>query len=90
MPPYGEDLIVVYASEAPLGEVAMKSIGRGLRQYRGLQKDLAFQTRGIKVVKSDTGSDTGADFYESTWKLRTIPSGTQGEDTPATTRDPEK
>jgi len=47
-PPYGEDRIVVYASEAPLGEVATDSIGAGVSgQYRGLQKNLAVKTRGI-------------------------------------------
>ena len=70
-PPYGEDRVVVYASEVPLGEVATNSIGQGLRQYRGLQKNLAAETRGIKVVESGTGSDNGAEFYEATWMLTT-------------------
>jgi len=73
VPPYGEDRLVVYASEVPLGEVAMDSIGQGLRQYRGLQKNLAVQTRGIQVTGGGDGIDTdsGAEFYEATWAITT-------------------
>ncbi|MDO9530187.1 MAG: DUF4384 domain-containing protein [Syntrophales bacterium] len=71
VPPYGEDHIVVYASEVPLGEVAMNSVGQGLRQYRGLQKNLAAQTRGIKVTGGGIDPDSGAEFYEATWTLTT-------------------
>ena len=71
VPPYGEDQIVVYASEVPLGEVAMNPVGQGLRQYRGLQENLAAQTRGIKVTGSGIDFDSGAEFYEATWTLTT-------------------
>ena len=70
-PPYGKDRIVVYASEAPLGEIATDSIGQGLRQYRGLQKNLAVKTRGIKVTGSGMDMNSGAEFYEATWMLTT-------------------
>lgn len=70
-PPYGEDRLVVYASEVPLGEVATNSIGQGLRQYRGLQKNLAAATRGINIVGSGTDPDSGAEFYEATWTVTT-------------------
>jgi len=70
-PPYGEDRIVVYASEVPLGEVATDSVGQGLRQYRGLQKNLAAETRGIKVIGGGVDPDSGAEFYETTWTLTT-------------------
>ncbi|UCG11613.1 MAG: DUF4384 domain-containing protein [Deltaproteobacteria bacterium] len=70
-PPYGEDNVLLYASEAPLGEVTMDSIGQGLRQYRGARSELAFQTRGIKIVGTTTHSSTGAEFYEATWTLTT-------------------
>ena len=73
VPPYGEDHIVVYASEVPLGEVAMNPVGQGLSQYRGVQKNLATQTRGIQVTGGGGGIDTdsGAEFYEATWTLTT-------------------
>ncbi len=71
VPPYGEDRLVVYASEVPLGEVAMDSVGQGLRQYRGLQENLAAQTRGIKVTGSGIDTDSGAEFYEATWAITT-------------------
>jgi hypothetical protein len=70
-PPYGEENIVIYASEAPLGEVSTDSIGQGLRQYRGSRGGLAVQTRGIKIVGTSAGSGTGAEFYEATWTLST-------------------
>jgi hypothetical protein len=70
-PPYGEENIVIYASEAPLGEVSTDSIGQGLRQYRGSRGGLAVQTRGIEIVGTSAGSGTGAEFYEATWKLST-------------------
>jgi hypothetical protein len=70
-PPYGEENIVVYASEAPLGKVTMASIGQGLKQYKGQRKGLGFKTRGIKIEGTSMAFGTGAEFYESTWKLTT-------------------
>ena len=70
-PPHGEDRIVVYASEVPVGEVAMESAGQGLRQYKGTQESLGGLTRSIKVVPADAGSYTGAEFYEAIWMLTT-------------------
>ncbi len=70
-PPYGEDQIVVYASEIPLGDVAMEQVGQGLRRYRGTRKTLAAMTRGIAVVGSEQGDVSGAEFYEATWTLKT-------------------
>jgi len=70
-PPYGEDQIVVYASEVPLGEVEMEKIGQGLGQFRGSRTKLSAQTRGISVVGSKQGALSGAEFYEATWTLTT-------------------
>lgn len=70
-PPYGEDQIVVYASEIPLGDVAMEQVGQGLRRYRGTRKTLAAMTRGIAVVGADQDDVSGAEFYEATWTLKT-------------------
>ena len=72
-PPYGEDQIVVYASEAPLGEVPTESIGQGLRLYRGGEKELAMKTRGIEVVETGAGANVAKEFYETSWTVRTKP-----------------
>lgn len=69
--PYGEDQIVVYASEVPLGQVAMQPVGQGLSLYRGSRKSLATMTRGINVVPGAPGSTSGAEFYEATWTFAT-------------------
>jgi len=70
-PPYGEDQIVVYASEVPLGRVDMEEVGQGLSRYRGTRSAFAAKTRGIAVVSADTDSDSGAEFYEAAWKFKT-------------------
>ena len=69
--PYGEDQIVVYASEVPLGQVDMERVGQGLSRYRGSRESLAATTRGINVVPVHSGSHSGAEFYEATWRLTT-------------------
>ena len=74
-PPFGEDRIVVYASEVPLGNVAMSSAGSGLGAFGGTRESLGIRTRGISVTAAEGNgpSHSGAAFYESTWKLRTGP-----------------
>jgi len=69
--PYGQDQIIVYASEVPLGDVALEKVDHGLHRYRGSRKELAVQTRGIAVVGGDKGSHGGAEFYEASWVLTT-------------------
>ena len=70
-PPYGQDQIIVYASEVPLGDVTLEQVGHGLHRYRGSMKDLAVQTRGIAVMGTDQGAQEGAEFYEASWALTT-------------------
>jgi len=73
-PPYGEDQIVIYASEVPLGAVDMVALGdQGLSLYRGSQDALAGKTRGISVVASDPKAGSGAEFYEAGWTVSTNP-----------------
>lgn len=69
--PYGEDRIVVYASESPLGDVNMEAVGKGLNMYRGSQTALGIKTRGISVVTGGQDAGLGAEFYEVTWSLKT-------------------
>jgi hypothetical protein len=70
-PPYGEDRIVVYASEVPLGRITTDSVGHGLRRYRGNVRSLASSTRGITVAPAQPGTQSGAEFYEATWTFST-------------------
>jgi hypothetical protein len=69
--PYGEDQIVVYASEVPVGQVDMEAVGQGLRRYRGNRESLAAMTRGIQVTPSAPSANSGTEFYEATWTLTT-------------------
>jgi hypothetical protein len=69
--PFGEDNIVVYASEVPLGQVTMQPIENGLSLYRGSLKSLASKTRGIEVVSKESESESGVEYYEAIWRLTT-------------------
>jgi hypothetical protein len=68
--PYGEDQIVVYASEVPVGHVGMESLSRGLSRFMGSQETLATESRSIAVVGAED-SHSGAEFYEATWTVIT-------------------
>ncbi len=74
-PPFGEDRIVVYASDVPLGNVQMNSAGAGLGAFNGSRESLGIRTRGISVTASTKqgASPAGAAFYESAWVVRTGP-----------------
>lgn len=71
VPPFGEDRIVVYASEVPQGEVPLEPAGSGLHRYRGLKTDLDTGTRGVTIVSKKAGGPAGADFYEANWIVST-------------------
>jgi hypothetical protein len=70
-PPYGEDRIVVYASEAPLGQVTMEPVAQGLRHFKGTQQSLSDLTRAIKILPAEQTSDSAAEFYEAIWTVTT-------------------
>ncbi len=77
-PPFGTDKVVIYASEVPLGEVEMSSIGQGLSSFRGDQESLAVRTRGISVTAKNQDSDGKAaspaaiaEFYEASYSITT-------------------
>ena len=74
-PPYGQERIVVYASETPMGEIAMAPSGGGLYEYRGSNDDLAFRVRSIQPVARPGGSTASGStgFYEASWVLETGP-----------------
>ena len=70
-PPFGEDQIVVYASEVPLGRVDMEQVGQGLSRYTGTRSAFSAMTRGIAVESAAKSAEPGAEFYEATWKFKT-------------------
>ena len=74
-PPYGQERIVVYASETPMGEIPMKSLGAGLQEYQGSNDDLALRVRSIQPVARPAGDVTpgGTEFYEASWTVETGP-----------------
>lgn len=80
-PPFGEDKIIAYVSEVPLGIVSMTPAEKGLSVYRGSEENLGVQTRGISIVSksparqatggSTTQAPAGAEFFEAAWIVRT-------------------
>lgn len=70
-PPYGQDQIVVYASEVPLGNIEMEPLGQGLSLFKGDRATFGSKTRGISVVGSGQKTTAGAQFYEAAWTLTT-------------------
>jgi len=66
VPPYGQEKIIVYASEAPLGDISLDPIDKGLYQYRGTTRSLERGVRAIMPVKANT------EFYEGKWVIETI------------------
>ena len=74
-PPYGQERIVVYASETPMGDIPMKSLGGGLKEYQGNNEDLAFRVRSIQPVGRPGGNTIAGStgFYEASWVVETGP-----------------
>ena len=70
-PPYGQDQIVVYASEVPLGQIHLQQVGQGLARYQGTRSALSATTRGIAVSAASPGNESGAEFYEASWEIET-------------------
>ncbi|MBW1742344.1 MAG: DUF4384 domain-containing protein [Deltaproteobacteria bacterium] len=82
--PYGEDRIIVYASDVPLGDVSIEAVGQGLGLYKGTRESLATSARGIKIVPDESASCPGAEFYEAMWAIAT---GVGGPNLRGTRRD---
>jgi len=75
IPPYGQERIVVYASETPMGDIPLAPLAAGLREYRGSNDDLAFRVRSIQAVARPGGGMTSGStgFYEASWLVETGP-----------------
>ncbi|CAN2047681.1 DUF4384 domain-containing protein [Candidatus Magnetomoraceae bacterium gMMP-1] len=64
-PPYGQDMIIVYASETQIGHVDVEQDEYGLGTYRGSLKDLELQARAVCV------EERIKEFYEASWFFTT-------------------
>lgn len=83
-PPYGEERLVVYASETPLGQVKLIPVGQGLTVFQGTKAELdqGVRTRAIAVRNAPQEGSGGlvpvahadsAPVIESTWTFKTNP-----------------
>ncbi len=77
-PPFGSENVLVFASTAPLPEMAGDDIGRGLKQLRGELAELRRRMRGISAVPREGQSGEGQgdgerEFHEAASDLRTWP-----------------
>jgi hypothetical protein len=74
MAPYGQDKMVVYASEAPMDDIATRAIGGGLQQYLGNQTELGRDSRRAVGVEARVQmASQGVAFYEATAVFTTQP-----------------
>ena len=69
-PPFGEETIIVYASTAPQGDVALEAHGKDLLALQENTEQVAVKTRGLKIVKKE-GKPAAAEFYEVRCKIIT-------------------
>ena len=66
--PFGEERIIVYASDLPLSLRNMKTVAGGLYAYRGKETSLGKSVRkSISIPEGGT-----AEFCESIWKIKKV------------------
>ncbi len=68
-PPYGRELIMVFASEAPLGQLPLKPSG-GLFGIPGTRGQMEKRVRTIEPTPATGGAP---EFYEAVWVVETKP-----------------
>jgi hypothetical protein len=69
-PPFGQEKVIVYASEVPTGDIPLQKMDGGLGSYAGSLDSLSRDVRGIWPVPIGT-SQPNAEFYEAMWVLET-------------------
>ena len=70
--PFGQEKVIVYASEQPISNISMEGAGAGLKSYRGTLNTLNRQMRTIEPVF--VGNDPlNSEFYEGVWEIQTTP-----------------
>ncbi|MBW2630830.1 MAG: DUF4384 domain-containing protein [Deltaproteobacteria bacterium] len=66
--PFGEEKVIVYASDLPLSLRNMKTVAGGLYAYRGKESSLGKSVRkSISIPEGGT-----AEFCESVWKIKKV------------------
>ncbi|MFC1569875.1 DUF4384 domain-containing protein [bacterium] len=70
-PPFGIENIIVYASSAEMGDADVTVAGDALYSVQGDLKDYGIKTRGVKIVKSEGETTSGAEFYEAKCDVKT-------------------
>lgn len=68
-PPYGEEIIIVYASVAALGDAPVSPYGDNLYRVEDNLKDFSTKTRGVRIVVKE--NDKAAEFFEVQCKVKT-------------------
>lgn len=56
-PPFGSEEVTLYASSAPLGELALKPVA-GVYEVLTESKDIGVRTRGVKILEKSAGVGT--------------------------------
>ena len=56
-PPFGLEEVTLYASSAPLGELALKPVA-GVYEVLTESKDIGVRTRGVKILEKTAGAGT--------------------------------
>ncbi|MBI4518619.1 MAG: DUF4384 domain-containing protein, partial [Deltaproteobacteria bacterium] len=71
-PPYGEDRIEVFASDATIGVVGTEPVvgSGGLRRVSSTAEEMSKSIRGLRIAPTTAGSAAG-EFYEASWSYRT-------------------
>lgn len=70
-PPFGSEMITVYASTSPLGDLDV-TLASGVYEIRTKPKDVGMHTRGIKISQeSDAELPMVAEFAEAAVEIRT-------------------
>ncbi|OSM02016.1 hypothetical protein MAIT1_02094 [Magnetofaba australis IT-1] len=69
-PPFGEDRILVFASEKPLADIATKPAGQGLSLFPGTGEQLRTLSRRLMGGAGATGNG-GAELVEAEWRFAT-------------------
>jgi len=69
--PFGKEKIIVYTSTAQQGKIDLNELGESLYSVNSDLTTVASKTRGVKIVKKDTESNVGAEFFEASCEVTT-------------------
>ncbi|MBI5887639.1 MAG: DUF4384 domain-containing protein [Deltaproteobacteria bacterium] len=70
-PPFGSEEVTLYASSAPLGELALKPVA-GVYEVLTESKDIGARTRGVKILEKTAGGKAQAsEFVEEKSAVKT-------------------